>query len=218
MNTSQRQFFFIWNPVSRVPSFEYWIDMIKWEWGSSHQQVSIVDNTQFKLTETLWDNWHRSSCFLTLLWPRIDVNPNTRGTHYVLQLRQTNDVNTLLFALHQTNFVILLTKNPLDSVQPSSFHATKCPVRVKGLLPAVLTFREGISKLWCIMNNARENLSGVLSKLKTLFWRSISVQSHYFQVVQTVHVSSKNDGRQRPLCSNGNNRYPRRHPWGRVLD
>ena len=38
----------------------------------------------------------------------------------------------------------------LDSVQPFSFHATKCPVRVTGLLPAVLTFREGIFELWCI--------------------------------------------------------------------
>ena len=31
----------------------------------------------------------------------------------------------------------------LDSIQPFSFHATKCPVRVTGLLPAVLTLREG---------------------------------------------------------------------------
>ena len=35
----------------------------------------------------------------------------------------------------------------LDSIQPFSFHATKCPVRVTGLLPAVLTFREGIFEL-----------------------------------------------------------------------
>ena len=34
--------------------------------------------------------------------------------------------------------------------------------------------------------------SRVLSKFKTLFWRSVSVQSHYFQVVQTVHVWSEN--------------------------
>ena len=33
----------------------------------------------------------------------------------------------------------------LDSVQPFSDHATKCLVRVTGLLPAVLTFREVIS-------------------------------------------------------------------------
>ena len=38
-------------------------------------------------------------------------------------------------------------KNSLDSVKPFSFHATKCPVRVMGLLPAVLTFREGVFEL-----------------------------------------------------------------------
>ena len=38
-------------------------------------------------------------------------------------------------------------KKLLDSAQPSSFHATKCPVRVACLLPAVLTFRRGIFEL-----------------------------------------------------------------------
>ena len=46
----------------------------------------------------------------------------------------------------------------LDSTQPFSSHATKCPVRVECLLPAMLTFREGIFELWCIMTTARENL------------------------------------------------------------
>ena len=49
-------------------------------------------------------------------------------------------------------------KKKFDSVQPFSFHATKCPVRVTGLLPAVLTFREGIFELWCIMTSTKENL------------------------------------------------------------
>ena len=34
----------------------------------------------------------------------------------------------------------------------------KCPVKVICLLPAVLTFREGILELWYIMTTARENL------------------------------------------------------------
>ena len=38
-------------------------------------------------------------------------------------------------------------KNSLDSVQPFSSHVTKCPVRVMGLLPAVLAFRDGIFEL-----------------------------------------------------------------------
>ena len=38
-------------------------------------------------------------------------------------------------------------KNSLDSVQPFSFHARKYPVRVTGLLPAVLTFSERIFEL-----------------------------------------------------------------------
>ena len=40
-----------------------------------------------------------------------------------------------------------LQKSLLDSAQPFSFHATKCPVRVVCLLPAVLTFRGGIFEL-----------------------------------------------------------------------
>ena len=43
---------------------------------------------------------------------------------------------------HDTRDKILL-----DSIQPFSFHATKYPVRMTGLLPAVLTFREGIFEL-----------------------------------------------------------------------
>ena len=35
----------------------------------------------------------------------------------------------------------------IGSVQPFSFHATKYSVRVTGLLPAVLTFCEGIFEL-----------------------------------------------------------------------
>ena len=43
------------------------------------------------------------------------------------------------FTLHHRQKILL------DSVQPFSFHTPKCPVRVMGLLPAVLSFREGIS-------------------------------------------------------------------------
>ena len=44
------------------------------------------------------------------------------------------------------------------------------------------------------MNAARELFSRVLSKFKILFWRSISVQSYCFHVVQTVHVWSETVG------------------------
>ena len=45
----------------------------------------------------------------------------TRDTHYVLQLTQ------------------LMASLPLlNSVQPVSFHATKCPEKLMGLLPAIL--------------------------------------------------------------------------------
>ena len=38
------------------------------------QQVSIVYHTPFKSVKTLlWDNWPRSFCFLTILWPWIKV-------------------------------------------------------------------------------------------------------------------------------------------------
>ena len=74
-------------------------------------------------------------------------------------------MTSLLCLLHYIidQFRNTCDKKLLDSVQPFSFHATKCPVRVTGLLPAVLTFREGIFELWCIMTSARENLfkSGV---------------------------------------------------------
>ena len=73
-----------------------------------------------------------------------------------------------------------------DSIQPFSFHARKRPVRVTGLLPAVLTFREGIFEQWCIMTPAKKIFPRVPSKFKKLFWRSISLRSHYIQVVQTV--------------------------------
>ena len=52
--------------------------------------------------------------------------------------------------------------------------------------------------------------SRVLSNFKTLFWRSIAIQSHCFQLVQTVHVWSENVGRRWLLWSNGNGRYPRK--------
>ena len=42
------------------------------------------------------------------------------------------------------------------------------------------------------MTTAREIFSRVLSQFKTLFWRSISAQSHCFQVAETVHVWSGN--------------------------
>ena len=46
----------------------------------------------------------------------------------------------------------------LDELMTFSFHATKCPVNVTGLLPAVLTFAKGFSSYDVTMTTARENL------------------------------------------------------------
>ena len=111
------------------------------------------------------------------------------NTLHVLQPRWTNDVTTLFFTLHHRPISKhLWQKIVLDSVQPFSFHATKCLVKVTGLLPAVLTFHKVIFEPWCFMTAAMDNLLKSAFKVKTLFWRSISVQSHCFHVVQTVYV------------------------------
>ena len=44
-------FFFLRNHISRILFLEYWSDEIKWVWGSSEQQVSIVYQIPFKSTE-----------------------------------------------------------------------------------------------------------------------------------------------------------------------
>ena len=60
-------------------------------------------------------------------------------------------MTSLLCFLHYTidRFRNTCDKKLIDSIQSFAFHVTKCPVRVRVtcLLPAVLTFREGIFEL-----------------------------------------------------------------------
>ena len=46
-------YFFNNMPLTRVLSFEYWIDKISWEWGLLHQQVSTVHHTPSKSNENI---------------------------------------------------------------------------------------------------------------------------------------------------------------------
>ena len=48
-------FFLWWNHVSSVFSLAYWLDKIKWECGSSDQQVSAAYNILFYQMRTLWE-------------------------------------------------------------------------------------------------------------------------------------------------------------------
>ena len=69
-----------------------------------------------------------------------------RGAHSMC-CRLDELMTSLLCFLHDIIDQLCNTsdkKNLLESAQPFSFHATKCPVKVVGRHPAVLTFREGI--------------------------------------------------------------------------
>ena len=78
------------------------------------------------------------------------VTPLLSFLHYIIdQLRNTCD-----------NKFYLIPYNHFHS------HTTKCPVRMTGLLPAVLTFREGIFELRCILTTAREHLFKSAFKVK----------------------------------------------------
>ena len=71
---------------------------------------------------------------------------HVRGAHIIF-CNLDELMTSLLCFLHYVidQFCITSDKNfLLDSIQPCSSNATKCPVRVTGLLPAVLTFRKVI--------------------------------------------------------------------------
>ena len=131
-------------------------------------------------------------------------------SHYIIdQFRNTCDKNNLL-----------------DSVQPFSFHATKCPVRVTDLLPAVSNFWEGIFRLWCVITTARENLFKSAFKVYSNFFGDQSPSKatifrwfrQFISGPRRFHIWTENVGRWWPLWSNGNDRYPRKHLLGRVPD
>ena len=93
-----------------------------------------------------------------------------RGTDYVLQPRRTNYGTILFFTGHHRPILLYLWYQIVhDSVQPYLFHATKCPARMMGLLPAMLTFREGIFGLWCIMTTARKKIQECFKAYTTVF-------------------------------------------------
>ena len=100
--------------------------------------IMEADNRQVTIVFTVQPSFHH----------RHSTN-RVRGAH-IMFCNLDELMTSLLCILHHIIDKFCNTcdkKISLDSVQPFSFHVTKCPVRVTSLLPAVLTFREGIFEL-----------------------------------------------------------------------
>ena len=68
--------FFQQNHISRILSLDCCTDKIEWVWGRAYHQLSIVYQIHSNPLKILWDDWHRSFCFLALLWSWITVRLN----------------------------------------------------------------------------------------------------------------------------------------------